>query len=82
MIRYIVHIRREKRLVVVVDAGGNIGPPEKGLHKGGAVVQTHSQLHTCTVGCGGFKRVCVGWERRRVVLQQQPNDQSVETSNH
>ena len=51
VVHHRMHIRREHRLVVVVDMHGRIGPPEERLRLGGAVVQLRRYLQH------GFVRV-------------------------
>src|SRR4028119_159524 len=41
MVGHVRNIRRKERLVSVVDVDGNVGPPEEGLHEGGAVEKTN-----------------------------------------
>ena len=44
MIGHVVHVGREERLIAIVHAGGDVGPPEKGLRERCAVEQPRPQL--------------------------------------
>ena len=50
MVHHGVDIGWEERLVVVVDVHGRVGPPQKGLGQGGAVVQADVDFEAGAVG--------------------------------
>src|SRR5579885_790273 len=43
----VINVRRKKTLVGLVYAGGDVGPPEKGLDKRRAIANADFQLHQC-----------------------------------
>ncbi len=63
MVGHVLYVWGKKGLVVVVDAGGDVGPPEEGLDEGGAVVETSAKLKASTVRVvlGGGCECCVVW---------------------
>ena len=50
MVGHVGDIGREEGLVVVVHAGGDIGPPEEGLHERCSVVQANEELDIRSAG--------------------------------
>src|SRR6187551_3512269 len=69
-------VGREERLVMLVDAGGDVRPPEKSLHVGGAVVDARLELEQGTTGMK-TNAVHALHARHRVVLRKPGRDGAV-----